>query len=389
MHPNRYPRQLASALDQSSLPSIDGLRAVAVSLVVFYHFGCRWVNGGIGVLVFFVISGFLITWLLLKEESRWGDISLRHFYLRRTLRIFPAFYVYWLLVVVGFSLLGKRVDKPQAIASLLYVNNYYQAVLHDPDTALSHTWSLGIEEQFYLLWPAMFIALGRHHRRVQGLIGAICLIWAYRLVMVLVFRVHEGYVYEAWEMRADHLFMGCLLATILYSGSLTRLFHVIASRPAMLWLTIVLFGLSSLMPHFVTWRYRDLVGFIVDPVLTAALITQALAFWSSTSLWLNWSWMRWVGRLSYSIYLYQQIALAPARKIFSNRPVAIQLMFAIASCLALSALSYYVIEKPLLSLKDTLGKRSKAAQMPYAAPDSVVLLASRKAATGNDARRVE
>ena len=366
MHQDRYPPQLASALDQSSLPSIDGLRAVAVFLVVFYHFGFRWVNGGIGVLVFFVMSGFLITWLLLKEESRWGDISLRHFYLRRTLRIFPAFYVYWLLVVVGFGLLGKRIDKPQAIASFFYVNNYYQALVHDPDTALSHTWSLAIEEQFYLLWPAMFIVLGRHHRRVRGVIGAICLIWAYRLVMVLVFRVHQGYVYEAWDMRADHLLIGCLLATILYGGLSTGVFRFITSRPAMLWFTIVLLGLSSLMPHLVTWRYRDLVGFILDPVLTAVLITQALASSASAGFWLNWSWMRWLGRLSYSIYLYQQIALAPARKILSHHSVAIQLMFAIASCLALSSLSYYAIEKPFLSLKAVLGKRGEVSRTRHA-----------------------
>ena len=146
MHQDKYPPQLAAALDRSELPSIDGLRTVAVFLVVFYHLGFQ-VNGGLGVLIFFVISGFLITWLLLKEESRWGAVSLRLFYLRRTLRIFPAFYVYWLFVVLGFSLLRQPVDMPQAIASLFYVNNCYQAVVGDPNTPLSHSWNLGIEEQ--------------------------------------------------------------------------------------------------------------------------------------------------------------------------------------------------------------------------------------------------
>jgi peptidoglycan/LPS O-acetylase OafA/YrhL len=90
------------------LPSLDGLRTIAVFLVVFYHCGLP-INGGLGVLMFFVISGFLITWLLLQEEKRWGNISLKLLYMRRTLRIFPAFYVYWLLVVVGFAVLGKHV----------------------------------------------------------------------------------------------------------------------------------------------------------------------------------------------------------------------------------------------------------------------------------------
>src|SRR5918995_3010394 len=119
---------LASALRQSNLPSLDGLRAIAVFLVVFYHFGVPYVNGGLGVLIFFVISGFLITWLLLKEEARWGNVSLKLFYIRRTLRIFPAFYAYWLLIVVGLGLiLGKRIIWPQAVSSFFYVNNYYQA----------------------------------------------------------------------------------------------------------------------------------------------------------------------------------------------------------------------------------------------------------------------
>jgi peptidoglycan/LPS O-acetylase OafA/YrhL len=360
MHQDKYPPQLAAALDRSSLPSIDGLRTVAVFLVVFYHLGFR-VNGGLGVLLFFVISGFLITWLLLKEESRWGGVSLRLFYLRRTLRIFPAFYAYWILVVVGFSVLGKPVDKGQAIASLLYVNNYYQAFVGDPDTMLSHTWSLGIEEQFYLLWPALFIALGWRHKRIQGLIAAIGFIWIYRLVMVLVFRIHQGYVYEAWDMRADHLFIGCLLAAVLYSGSASRLIRVLTTKPAMIFLTVLLLAVSSVMPRLVTWRYRDLVGFIVDPVLTAVLIAQGLAFWNSSGVWLNWGWMRWLGRLSYSIYLYQQIALGPAKKLFSHRPVVVQAAAAIACCVAVSALSFYMIEKPFLSLKDRIGQRKNAA----------------------------
>ena len=93
-----YPPALESATREQTLPSLDGLRAVAILLVVFYHSGLP-VNGGLGVLMFFVLSGFLITWLLLNEEKRWGNISLKLFYVRRSLRIVPAFYVFWFLVV--------------------------------------------------------------------------------------------------------------------------------------------------------------------------------------------------------------------------------------------------------------------------------------------------
>src|SRR5215203_3503971 len=124
------------------------------------------VNGGLGVTIFFVLSGFLITWLLLKEEAKWGDVSLRLFYLRRSLRIFPAFYVFWAVIVIGMGVLRhKPVAWPQAISALFYTSNYYQAITGNWQTALFHTWSLAIEEQFYLLWPALFMALRGNDRR--------------------------------------------------------------------------------------------------------------------------------------------------------------------------------------------------------------------------------
>ena len=145
----RLPSALASGLRSSHLSGIDGIRAIAAFLVVFYHYGFRWCPRGPGVLVFFVLSGFL------------GKISLKLFYIRRSLRIFPAFYAFWFLWIGTLVLLGKKFNVPQAITSFFYVNNYYQAIYGDPNTGLSHTWSLGIEEQFYLVWPLVFLLLKR------------------------------------------------------------------------------------------------------------------------------------------------------------------------------------------------------------------------------------
>src|SRR5438270_11804150 len=119
---------LLEGLAQSHLPCLDGLRMVAVFLVVFYHFGFAAVPAGHGVLAFFVLSGFLVTWLLLKEDEKYGSISLRLFYVRRSLRIFPAFYVYWLLLTASLLIFHKQIIWAQAISSLAYVNNYYQAI---------------------------------------------------------------------------------------------------------------------------------------------------------------------------------------------------------------------------------------------------------------------
>lgn len=353
--------ELATALGQSTLPSLDGLRAIAVFSVVFYHFGLPYINGGLGVLIFFVISGFLITWLLLKEEQRWGDVSLKLFYLRRTLRIFPAFYAYWALVVIGLGMiLGKRIDWPQAVASFFYVGNYYQALFGDPNTGLSHTWSLAIEEQFYLLWPLLFIASRNEKGRIRLLVTAILSVWVYRAVLRLVFNVHQGYIYEALDTRADHLLIGCLLATLLFHGRAVSLWNALTGRVGYLWVTLSLLGASSIASSIAGVLYRDIVGFIVDPLLTSVLIVQALAFSGSTASWMSWSWVAFPGRISYSIYLYQQIVLDPVKKLFAGFPMLVQLVMSILCVVAVAALSYYVIETPFLRLKDRWGKRRKS-----------------------------
>src|SRR5256885_10455621 len=199
------PASLAAGLQKSHLASLDGIRAVAVSLVVLYHLNLPGVPGGMGVLIFFVLSGFLISWLLLKEEERFGHISLKLFYARRTLRIFPAFYVYWFLIIALWIISSRHIFRAQALSSFFYVSNYYQAIFGDPNTGLSHTWSLGVEEQFYLLWPICFILLKRNQNRLRFLLCATAGVWIYRELLVFVFHDPQGYIYEAFDTRADHL----------------------------------------------------------------------------------------------------------------------------------------------------------------------------------------
>ncbi len=220
---------LGANLAKSHLPSLDGLRATAVFLVVFYHADIAWASGGLGVLAFFVLSGFLITWLLLKEEERSGTISLKSFYARRSLRIFPAFYAYWLLVTAALLLVQKRYVVAQAISSLFYVTNYYQALHGDPNTDFSHTWSLAVEEQFYLLWPVFFLLLKNARNRLKFLIGAVVGISLYREILVFLVHRDQGYIYEAFDTRADHLLIGCLLAVALRGGKWTNLWRWLCS----------------------------------------------------------------------------------------------------------------------------------------------------------------
>ncbi len=347
--PDKLPSVLASALGTKHLPALDGLRAIAALLVVFYHYGFQWCPGGLGVLAFFVLSGFLITWLLLEEEERFGRISLRLFYIRRGLRIFPAFYAFWFLWVGALLFFGKRLVVPQAIASFFYVNNYYQGLFGDPNTGLSHTWSLGIEEQFYVLWPLTFMLLRRDRLRVRFLVAAVLAVWLYREFLVFGLHCNQGYIYEAFDTRADHLMIGCLLALVLRNRMLARFWDWACSRPWLAWATIGLLALSATIGSITTGRYRDAIGFVLDPVLVAVLIVQCLAAGAKgLGSFLNWGWMRYLGTISYSIYLYQQIVVGAVKKV---APSWLSLPAVLLAVVATASASYWIVERPFLRLK--------------------------------------
>ncbi len=345
------PASLTHGLTQSHLPWLDGLRAMAVFLVVFYHMHVPGINGGTGVLIFFVLSGFLITWLLLTEEERFGEISLKAFYLRRTLRIFPAFYVYWFLLVGALVLFSKRLVIGQAICSFLYLNNYYQAIVGDPNTGLSHTWSLGVEEQFYLLWPVTFLMLKGNRQRIRFLLIAIAAVWVYREMLVFVWHAPQGYIYEAFDTRADHLMIGCFLAVALRERVWIRLWSFLVASPSMIWVTLGCLLCSSVAGYHFGSLYRDSASFIIDPILTAVFMVQGIALRSGAlNAIFNCRPVRYLGVLSYSIYLYHQITIGAVQKLLRSWPL-ISPIASILAVIAVASASYWLVERPVQGLK--------------------------------------
>ena len=348
--------RLTKSLSGSHLPVLDGLRAVAVSLVILYHSG--WViPGGLGVLIFFVLSGFLITWLMLKEADRFGAVSLEQFYIRRSLRIFPAFYIFATLGLGALLLFHKHIVWPQAFAALTYWSNYYQAIHGDPNTLFSHTWSLAIEEQFYLLWPSIFLLfLRKRGALVKFLVATIALVWIHRLFLLVVVHLNRGYIYEAFDTRADSLAAGCLLAVLLWDGKLKRLFNLVCSSQ---WLTvsvITLLAVSSALEIHYGRYYRDAVGLGTDSLLVAVLIPQLISFFRTAAFgWLNWAWMRHLGALSYSMYLYQQAVISPARKLAAGRPLIVEVIVVFVLTILCAEASYRLVERPALRLKEKFG----------------------------------
>ena len=344
---------LVSGLEQHHIPTINGFRAIAVLLVIFYHSGLTWIPGGLGVLMFFAISGFVITWMLLKENTRTGSISLKRFYARRSLRIFPAFYTYVLVTLVILGILHKRVNWVQLAASLVYSANYYQAIYGDPSTVFSHTWSLGIEEQFYLCWPPLFSVLRqRVTLLIQGIAVVIAAVWVHRFLLKFIFHVWQGYLYEAFDTRLDHVLIGCLLALLLYYFPEHRLWRVICSRPAVTGLTVVLLVLSAAAEARWGDIYRDTWGFIVNPILCAFLIPQVISLRERPLVRLFDSpFVSYMGTISYSLYLYQQLLLEPVQKALHRTPYPVQLAMAMVVLIAAASISYQFVEKPFLRMQ--------------------------------------
>jgi peptidoglycan/LPS O-acetylase OafA/YrhL len=351
-NPATFTAGLESGLSGKRLPALDGIRAVAVFLVIFYHAGIPGVPGGLGVLLFFVLSGFLITWLMLGEVERSRTVSLRKFYARRSLRIFPAFYAYAMFILSYALLRGRAVVWPQVVASLLYVNNYWQGLHGDPGTGFSHTWSLAVEEQFYLLWPAVFVMFCRNGRHlVRFLCVSIILVWVYRFLLVP--HVNQGYVYEAFDTRADSLLCGCLLAVVLRHHIWIRFFRGLCSGPAMGVMTILLLMASSLAELLAGTDYRDRFGFAINSVLAAVLLTQAIALRATPLFaWLERRWVRYLGGISYSLYLWQQFAIPAAERALLPFGRGIAVVGETIACIAAASVSYFVIERPALRLKE-------------------------------------
>lgn len=334
--------KLSRSLQARHIPKLDALRAVSALLVMLYHFGLP-IPAGFGVTCFFVISGFLITWLLLDEQDRTGSISLRGFYARRAFRIFPAFYVYWALVTAWLILHHRHLLWGQAASSFLYLCNYYQGLHHYPSSAYSRTWSLAVEEQFYLLWPLLFCRMAANRGNLLKTLGIIISsIWVCRILLWTA-GADEAYLYTAFECRADAILVGCALALGLRSGRLRRTAFILCNHWLNLALSIAMLGLSLVFHRTYGTAYRDTVAHIVEPLLIGVVIVQLLGIDSRMLDWLDARPLRYIGLISYSTYLYHGLIPVP-----ESYPVVLKTI----PSYVVAAMSYHVVEKPFLRLRD-------------------------------------
>jgi peptidoglycan/LPS O-acetylase OafA/YrhL len=363
--PRERPRQI---------PSLDGLRALSILLVVavhtlqhrslthhvpaiFFVLG----NGALGVEIFFVLSGYLITLLLLREREVRGSISLRSFYVRRGFRILPPLYLY----IACMGVLAAWGHLPgmnwrELVTALTFTRNYVPGM---GLWAFEHLWTLCIEEQFYLLWPALLVWLLAHHSRnaaAKAALGVIVLEPAVRVFCALwVPGLHSPGMFH---MRADGLMFGALGALLQGTERFERWYRSAMRWPMIEWLlpALLFFFSGALGLRFGNYWTMP-AGLTLDGLLILLWMLWLVRnphSWTGRAL--NQPVVMWVGRLSYSLYIWQtfllhhdNVAVFGREGWFNTAPGAWVCL------LGAAALSYYAVERPALRARDRVLRRMR------------------------------
>jgi peptidoglycan/LPS O-acetylase OafA/YrhL len=340
------------------IPSLDGLRAFSIALVIFDHFSTgsgvpinTFIFGNFGVRIFFVISGFLITSILVKEFEADGAINIKKFYFRRTLRIFPAYYFY-VFVILILTILGfYKIPILNFSIPLTYTSNYLSSGFRE----LGHTWSLSVEEQFYLILPGFLLIFGLiKSKKLLFLLLLVAPVLRFSNLYAIQAEIQSGipdWFTFGFHTNMDTLAVGCLLA--LYNKTLhENKFYdrFLKSQTGIL----LLFGIIFLVTFNLANTY-----FFYSFGLTIINISIALCIdWSiennqsKVGKLLNSKPLIFIGAMSYSLYLWQQpFSKYTEGLIWTYYPTNIILM------ILFSLFSYYVIEKKFLQWRQKWEKK--------------------------------
>jgi peptidoglycan/LPS O-acetylase OafA/YrhL len=340
------------------IPYLDGLRGYSILCVVIAHAGpgMPWpihpvigvliANADLGVRTFFVISGFLITSLLLKERARSGAIDIGGFYRRRVARIFPVFYIYLACVLVLCAVGVTAIGWERFLAAGTFTWNYgavwwSQSGGSANDALLGHFWTLSLEEQFYLLMPISLLLLGPGRLRTG--IGVIVVIMpAVRLVSYFATPTLRGQLGMMLHTGIDQIAWGCGLALVFEGPSRFKDAFIRAGA----WVPIACGLAVFVVAPVLTARIRG-AGIVMRPSIECASVACFLAWLLAAprpvfSRVLDFRPLVWLGLLSYGLYIWQQVFL-----MFPGAPAWIPFPLNIVAAVLAATVSYFVIEQPL------------------------------------------
>lgn len=327
-------------------PALDGIRAVAIIFVFLDHaWEPAFPGGWAGVDIFFVLSGYLITTVLTKELSETGAIDYQNFYIRRILRLWPAFAAFLFVIVLEISI-GKNANTWSFGAvglSSIYMMNWNRAFEWWGQYKIGHTWSLAMEEQFYLLWPAL-LAFIFYRRTISFVVALIIVMVTWRCFLAFNGADPER-TYNGFDTHGDALLIGCLLAL------LVRQNPDLANKLGGMWLVASggLLAILLLLPHRTV--LAQTAGLSIAALLSAAMIGGLRCETPLKSL-LSVAPLVYLGKISYGFYLWHYpIVLGLSKYGNTGKVAALMIAFGVASA------SYHWLELPFLAQKKFFSPR--------------------------------
>lgn len=347
--------------DEKTIPSLDGIRAISCLFVIFGHFAYLYTpflienlgyeigrtaalvigNQFTGVTFFFVLSGFLITNLLILEFEKSNTISIKNFFLKRIFRIFPAYYFYFIiLILINFIFLKLNYSFKDIIAAVFYLYNYCSDL--NP-WILGHFWSLSVEEQFYLVWPLIFLLTyqktGPKIPLIVIGISPLIRIMTYYLVPEM-----RGRLSILTHTRFDALMFGCLLAYYYRRNFFSHFIKYIKKYKFHYLSILFIFFISRFLQVKYEGKYQMTIGYSLECFFMCIFIIYTIEEKNIFSKILNWKILSHIGTLSYSLYLWHMPFVIPS---FGSTNFIIKLILIYICAL----ISYLIIEIPFLNLR--------------------------------------
>jgi peptidoglycan/LPS O-acetylase OafA/YrhL len=358
-------RSFAEYRSNAYFRPLDGLRALSVLLVLAYHVNAHkfaWLSGELGVAIFFVISGFLITTLALREEEEYGSVSLKAFYVRRACRIFPLYYLVlaiYIVLEVGLNWSDGRTLMVKSLPYYLFYANDFSPYLFHIGTPFTLSWTLAVEEKFYFVWPLLAFVILRRHRRLRFAVPV--------ALMLLPLAIRD--------LPADHalhysqLAVGCALAIMLASPRGYELLRRVVQH---WWLILIAFVIvHALMNPYGASAFRVLYAPVVALMIASVVVTA-----SPWARLLATRPMTFIGKRAYGFYLVQMLCLGACRDVVrhldpsltwnaSTEPtgrhalIASLALFVVAgiATLVFSDVLHRLVERPLISVGRVWSKR--------------------------------
>lgn len=334
----------------NNISSLDGLRAFSILIVIAQHFSSahqfgaqnylwRFQLGDLGVRIFFVISGFLITTLLMEEQARHGRINLYKFYARRFLRIFPAYYFFLavIFILTISSIIPSQLD--DLVSPLLYLSNYFET-----SRVLAHTWSLAVEQQFYLIWPFIIFFLGFRYGLTIAIIFSI-LAPLYR-VLISLDAPEIPTIWTQFQTAGDAIAAGCIFAMLRERLWAMQTYRNFINQRTLIISMLAIGFLASSHKWPVFWNG---IGSVMMTLLIVIMIDCCIRINQSIAYKvLNSAPLVFIGTISYSLYIWQQV--------FAYGKLTHDAVLSTICLFLVACLSHFLVERPALRLKRLVAK---------------------------------